>query len=72
MNNIEIIVIDYIKKSTKRAKIDKNDLISFINLLEDNQIMIAKGVESTAVFMRDKKVVGFQQIGSIRSIIESL
>ena len=72
MNNIEIIVIDYIKKSTKRAKIGKNDLISFINLLEDNQIMIAKGVDSTAVFMRNKKVVGFQQIGSIRSIIESL
>ena len=72
MKKITIIVIDFVKLSIKKASIFQCDLINFINLLENNQIMIVKSIDNMAIFLRDKKIKSFMIASSIRSVIESL
>lgn len=72
MKKVTIVVFDLVKLSVKKAQIEQQDIVSIVNTLENNQIMIIKSIDNTIIFLRDKKIVPFTKVSSIRSAIENL
>lgn len=72
MKKVTIVVFDLVKLSVKKAQIEQQDIISLVNTLENNQVMIVKSIDNMSVFVRDKKIVPFTKVSSIRSAIENL
>lgn len=72
MKKVKITVIDCKNKVIKRAEVEKQDIVALVNNLEDKQIMVVRSIDSSVCFIKSKKVTVFQEIGSLRSAIESL